>query len=597
MGALLDAVMSVSSGLDLDATLRRIVQAAMNLVDARYGALGIVDAGGMLSRFIAVGIDDATRKLIGPLPSGHGILGAVIEDDKPLRLTDLTQHPMSVGFPAHHPPLRTFLGVPVRACGGVFGRLYLSEKAGGHDFTGDDESAVQALAGAAGVAIDNAFQYQRARRQQRWLEAISEVTADLLVDDDTTHALELIATRARELTGADHTLIVAPADPERDTTGTTELTVTVCVGVGQDRLTGRRIPVPGSTSGAVFADHTPRNVPHLAFDLAAGLEVGLGPALALPMGSDDPLTGVLLTIRDPGCPTFTDDELQLVATFADQAALALQRAQAHAARRELEVLADRDRIAGNLHERVIRQLFEVGLALNGIQHRVGPDVAPRLNNQIDVLDQVIRDIRTVIFDLHTDPVRQPDLRNELNGIIDELTNDAPVRTVVRMTGPLDTVPGDLAEHARDVVRQGMNNAVRQAHASDVTITVSADDHLTITITGDGDGMPDITPGGGLYNLAQRAARAGGRCELTRSDTDGTRLTWAAPLPRTRLVRDGREGRTVAHRGDDPPPTERDVRTFRPRGRQDSNGFAARRDPPPDKRMTTSNTPDQQPPSS
>lgn len=352
MDALLDAVLSVSSGLDLDSTLRRIVQAAMALVNAEYGALGVLDEAGMLSRFIPVGIDDTTRSLIGPLPTGHGVLGVVIEDDKPLRLADLAQHPMSIGFPMHHPPMRTFLGLPVRARGEVFGRLYLTEKAGGQEFTDDDEIVVLALAGAAGVAIDNADHYQQARRRQRWLEATSQVTAELLADGDTTQALQLIASNAQELTTADYTLIAVPADPGLGAADTTDLVVTVCVGVGTEQLTGRRIPVRGSTTGAVFADHTPRSVPHLAYDVAAGLGVEFGPALALPLGVDDPLAGVLLIVRGPGSPAFTDDELQLVSTFADQAALALQRAETQATRRELEVLADRDRIARDLHDHV-----------------------------------------------------------------------------------------------------------------------------------------------------------------------------------------------------------------------------------------------------
>ena len=538
MDALLGAVLSVSSGLDLDSTLRRIVQAAMDLVDARYGALGVLDSEGMLSRFIPIGVDEATRERIGPLPTGHGVLGVVIEDDKPLRLADLAQHPMSIGFPAQHPPMRSFLGVPVRARGEVFGRLYLTEKAGGREFTEDDETVVLALAGAAGVAIDNADQYEQARRRQRWLEAISQVTTELLADGDTTHALQMIATNAQKLTTADYTLIALPADPgthpadTAEVADTAELTLQVCVGAAGEKLIGRRIPVRGSTTGAVFADHTPRSVAHLAFDVAAGLGVELGPALALPLGIDDPLTGVLVTVRGSGSPSFTDDELQLVATFADQAAIALQRARAQAARRELEVLAERDRIARDLHDHVIQQVFAVGLALNGIQGRVQPaEMAQRLNRQIDGLDRVIRDIRSVIFDLQSEPGSRRRLRNELNAIIVELTREVPLHTVVRMSGPLDSVPADLAQHTHAVIREAVSNTIRHAHAHALTITISVDDHLTITITDDGDGIPDITARSGLHNLTQRARQVGGTCRVTRPDTGGTILTWAAPLSR------------------------------------------------------------------
>ena len=219
MDALLDAVIAVSSGLELDNTLRQIVQAAINLVDAKYGALGVLAPDGSLSQFVNVGIDDDTRDLIGPLPTGRGVLGAVIEDDKPLRLEDLSKHPMSVGFPPHHPPMRTFLGVPVRARNETFGRLYLTEKNGGGEFTRDDEVVVQALAGAAGIAVDNARLYEAARRRQRWLEATGEVTAELLAGTDAAEALQLIANRAQELSGADFTLIALPEDPDGGTGG------------------------------------------------------------------------------------------------------------------------------------------------------------------------------------------------------------------------------------------------------------------------------------------------------------------------------------------------------------------------------------------
>ena len=280
MDALLDAVLAVSSRLELDATLRTIVQAAMDLVGARYGALGVLGEGGMLSRFVHVGIDDATRELIGPLPTGHGVLGAVIEEAKPLRLADLSTHPMSIGFPANHPPMRSFLGVRVRGRGEIFGRLYLTEKAEGEEFTADDEVVVQALAGAAGVAIENARLYEQGRRRQRWLEAAGEVTTALLGGTATPEALQLIAGRALELAAADYTVIALPSDPDAPPEDVEELRVAVSAGLDAASIVGRPVPVRGSTMGEVFTDHLPRSVPRLAFDLANEF----GPALALAAG-------------------------------------------------------------------------------------------------------------------------------------------------------------------------------------------------------------------------------------------------------------------------------------------------------------------------
>jgi GAF domain-containing protein len=363
MDGLLEAVLAVSSGLELDATLRQIVQAAVDLVDARYGALGVLGDDGMLTKFVYVGINEATRKLIGPLPTGHGVLGVVIEDAEPLHLEDLSQHPASVGFPPHHPPMRTFLGVPIRARGEVFGRLYLTEKNSGPGFAPDDEVVLQALAGAAGIAVDNARLYEEARRRQRWLEATGEVTAELLGASDPTEVLRLIANRARELTGADYTLIAVPDDLGVAPSEIAELTVAVCAGMDPDTVTGRKIPIAGSTSGAVFADHVPRSVPSLAFGLADGVGAEFGPALALPLGAGESISGVLLAVRAPGSAGFDEHQLQVVSLFADQAALALQRAESQSARQELEVLADRDRIARDLHDHVIQRLFAIGLAM------------------------------------------------------------------------------------------------------------------------------------------------------------------------------------------------------------------------------------------
>jgi signal transduction histidine kinase len=528
MDGLLEAVLSVSSGLELDTTLRQIVQAAVDLVDARYGALGVLGDDGMLAKFVHVGIDDETRELIGPLPTGHGVLGVVLEDAAPLRLDDLSQHPASIGFPPNHPPMGTFLGVPIRARGEVFGRLYLTQKNNGQGFTEDDEAVVQALAGAAGIAVDNARLYEEARRRQRWLEAIGEVTAELLGASDPAEALRLIASRALELTGADYTFIAVPEDP--DAADLTELTVVVCAGLDSDVVTGRKIPIEGSTLGAVFADHVPRSVPSLAFDFAEGSGVKFGPALALPLGAGESISGVLLTVRALGAATFDELQFQVGSSFADQAALALQRAENQTSLRELEVLADRDRIARDLHDHVIQRLFAIGLAMQGTHRRAKtPAVSERLAEHIDALHHVIQDIRTAIFDLQADPDETPRLRSALHEVITELTEDTPLRTTVRMSGPVNVVSPNLAEHAVAVLREAVSNAVRHSRADELAVTVSVDDDLVIDVTDNGVGIPDTVASSGLHNLRQRAAAAGGRCTVERAAGGGTRLLWTAPL--------------------------------------------------------------------
>lgn len=527
MDALLNAVLAVSSDLDLDTTLLRIVQAAIGLADAKYGALGVLGPDGMLVQFINEGIDDETRELIGPLPTGRGVLGVVIDSAEPLLLHDLAQHPTSIGFPPHHPPMRTFLGVPILARGAVFGRLYLTEKATGGDFTADDEAVVQALAGAAGIAIDNARLYEESARRQSWLEASSEITAELLAGSDTEHDLQLIASRAQQLTAADYTLIALADDPSDQHSETVDLTIAVCVGTHAAALTGQKIPIAGSTTGAVFSDHIPRNVTRLAF----GLTEQAGPALALPLGAGDVLSGVLVTVRAPGSPPFDDHQLQVVASFADQAALALRRAEGESARRELELLADRERIARDLHDQVIQRLFAIGLAMQGTQRRATvPMLADRITDHIEQLQEVIVDIRTAIFDLHADPEHAPGLRARLRSAINEMTADSAIRTTVRMAGPLDIVPAALADHAVAVVREAVSNAVRHSQAQRLAVTVSVDDNLNIDVTDNGIGIPSTAHRSGLHNLTQRAFGSGGSCSVEQHESGGTHLSWSAPLP-------------------------------------------------------------------
>ena len=268
-------------------------------------------------------------------------------------------------------------------------------------------------------------------------------------------------------------------------------------------------------------------MPKLAFDLADEF----GPALVLPLGSGEEISGVLLTVRLPGSPGFDEKELQLVSTFADQAALALQRAETQAAQRELEVLADRDRIARDLHDHVIQRLFAVGLALQSSHRREkSPQQAARLAEHIDQLHDVIQEIRTTIFDLQADPEDAPKLRTTLHELITELTAEAQLRTTVRMSGPVNAIPADLAQHAQAVVREAVSNAVRHA-------TRRRPGHHRVGRGRPGDrgqrqrsGNAGNRARSGLHNLSQRAAAAGGSCTVTANPDGGTRLLWTAPLP-------------------------------------------------------------------
>ena len=557
MDALLQAVLGVATGLQLDSTLKHIVNAATQLVGARYGALGVLDEQNMLGQFVYSGIDDPTSALIGPLPTGHGLLGVVIEEQSPLRLLDLAQHPASAGFPAHHPAMTTFLGVPVRAHGAVYGRLYLTEKLDGRPFDDDDEVVVNALAAAAGIAIDNARLYEEVRRRQRWLEASSEITVQILAGGDPVEALRLIADRALELTAADYTLIAVPsaggvsagalsaagglsagevsAGRAGQIDGDT-LTVAVCVGMGADTITGRNIPLSGTTTGAVFADHMPRSVDKLALDLAEGLDIEFGPALALPLGSGGIISGVLLAVRRAGAVSFDESQLRVVASFADQAALALQYAESQSARRRLEMVADRDRIARDLHDHVIQRVFAVGLSMRSTQRRSrAPAITERLTDHIDQLQDIIHDIRAAIFDLHADEAGGSTLRTVVTRAVSQLTADTGLRCTTRMSGPLDTLPTVLTEQVNAVVREAVSNTVRHAQAKELTVTISVDDNLVVGVSDDGMGIPGTVARSGLHNLAERASELGGFFSVRPVTGGGTDLLWSVPVKPERSV--------------------------------------------------------------
>ncbi len=496
--ALLDAVMAVSSGLELDVTLRSIVDAALQLVDARYGALGVVADDGELTHFVVAGIDEATRDLIGAPPTGKGLLGTVIRNGHPIRLDDLSTHRSAAGMPPNHPPMKTFLGVPVRGRGSVVGRLYLTDKNNGRSFTAEDEDLVMSLAAAAGVAIDNSRLYEDARGRQRWLEASADVTAVLLAGSETSDALHLIASRAHDMTAADLTMILLPVtarDGRSEHSAAAELTIAVAVGQDADRFAGRRLPVRGTTSGAVYGDRVPRNVQHLAGRVGDVSGLRTGPALVLPMGSDDAPGGVLLTVRRAGAPPFNDNELQVVSSFADQAALALERADVQTSRRELQALTERDRIATELHDHVIQRLFAVAMAMEGTQRRVeAPQIAQRLADHVDQLHQTILQIRSAIFDLRHEPAPVPPLRTTLTELVLSITAASAAAVTVTLAGPVDSAPAEVAARAEEVLRAGLADAVGRPGLTGLTVTVTAADRLCVTVAteppeSEGDGAP------------------------------------------------------------------------------------------------------------
>ncbi|MEU5763830.1 GAF domain-containing protein [Nocardia sp. NPDC047648] len=534
MDGLIEAMLTVTSGLDLDRTLRTIVHTAISLVEARYGALGVRGHDQQLTQFIYQGIDEPTRERIGDLPQGHGVLGLLFSQPKPIRLDNLAEHPSSVGFPAHHPPMRTFLGVPVRIRDEVFGNLYLTEKAGGQPFTEDDEVIVRALAAAAGIAIDNAHLYESARTRQAWIEATRDITTEFLAGTAPDRVLTDLVEATCRLTGSQQTFLAVVPDPESPPEEITELLITHTAGSTDDQRP-IKLPLGDTTIGQAFGSRSPQRVNDARRADLGKIFPDAGPALVLPMQTSDSTVGVLVALRTVESAPYDDEILALTAAFTDQAALAMRLADAQQRMRELDILSDRDRIARDLHDHVIQRLFAVGLSLQGTVPRTRvPEVRERITDAINDLQDVVQEIRTSIFDLHGGDSHSARVRQRIEEAIRQQTEASGLRTSVRITGPLSVIDPELADHAEAVVREAVSNAVRHSGADTIAIEITVADDLTVVIEDDGRGMPaDVTPSG-LTNLARRAEQAAGTFTVTAGtgpdgNAAGTRLCWTVPL--------------------------------------------------------------------
>jgi signal transduction histidine kinase len=543
---LLEAVVGIGSGLDLEQALTRIVRAATTLVDAQYGALGVIggEVGGEargqqgLARFITVGLSQAQIDAIGPYPEGHGLLGELIRHPVPLRTEDLSTHPRSYGFPANHPPMHSFLGVPVRVREEVFGNLYLTEKKDGAPFDADDEAVLTALAAAAGVAIDNArlFEdsrrlYAEAQRRQEWLEITAELSRGLLSGEDADDVLAAFVRRVRAFTRADLALIATPAPQGAG------LLIVAADGHGAGQLLGTTVDVEETLLGHVYkSGHSAlvddvRTAEHA--DHATTAELGLGPALIAPLGAGGTARGALSLTRTAGAEPFDPAMAELTTEIAVQAAVVLELAQRRRDSEQLSLYADRDRIARDLHDLAIQRLFGLSMSLQGAYKITEkPAVAKRLAQGITDLDDTIKVIRSTIFALGTHELDQdsPSLRAEVIEVCEQATAVLGFSPAVRFTGPVDTLIGDeVADQLLAVLREALSNTARHAHATGLDVDVAADGaSVTLTVTDDGVGIPDGGRRSGLANLRERAERLGGSFTATRGPVGGTKLLWTVP---------------------------------------------------------------------
>src|SRR5215218_8411728 len=397
---LLTANRSIVQELSLPAVLDRIVGTARDVANARYAALGVIGADGLLEQFLHVGVDEETAQAIGELPKGRGVLGALIEDPQPIRLTRIADDPRSSGFPDGHPPMTTFLGVPIRSLDSVFGNLYLADRIDGGPFTAEDEELVLALAATAGIAIENARLYEESRRHQEWLRASGEISRQLLDPEaEYSDTLHRIATSVKRLAAADVVTLVRPTDDDPS-----QLEVVVATGAAERELVGLRHPIEDSLAWrAMQQGHgvrvgSPDRHPDIYVHLRAYVPVSQ--AMALPLRGETGPRGAIVAGRITPPTPFTEADLEMAETFAGQAAIALELSDARADQQRLGVLVDRDCIAGDLHDHVIHRLFATGLSLQSIASTANQEVvAQRLTGAVDELDETMRQIRSTIFAL------------------------------------------------------------------------------------------------------------------------------------------------------------------------------------------------------
>ncbi|MFB2557409.1 GAF domain-containing sensor histidine kinase [Herbiconiux liangxiaofengii] len=525
--ALLRANHAVVEQLELPVVLERIVQAAVELVGADYGALGVLAAHGGIDQFIHVGMDAAAVERIGRLPQGHGLLGALIDDPRPIRLHRIADDPRSSGVPVGHPPMGGFLGVPIRVRDQVYGNLYLSNKADG-GFNDEDDRLITALAATAGVAIENARLFAETQRRQAWSAASAEITSALL-SGEQSDSIVLLVDRVLELSAADLVCMLMPTDqPEK-------LVIDVAAGIGAGDLRGALVPVSPTKVTRVLEGRQPELLDDIGITLPNGVE--LGPLMAVPLMAAGRAEGVLVVARTAPALGFTTADLEMAADFAGQASVAMQLAKARVDQQRLLLLEDRGRIARDLHDHVIQQIFGTGLELQSIAGGlIGTPAATRISEVIGHLDASISQIRTAVFAL-SPPVGEAEggVRHSIIDLATELGSRLSSTPQVSFSGPVDLlVTGTLARDVIAVIREGLTNSAKHASADHTSVGVTVTGGwVVVDITDDGIGVGDHRRRSGLANMTHRAEMLGGSLRLNPDagvglPVTGTHLRWAVP---------------------------------------------------------------------
>ena len=512
---LLNAVELISSGLDLRGSLHRLVEASCALTGARYGVIGLLDADGVVHDVVTHGVDAATTAKIASLPTCGGVLGVLVEDPRPLRLKNVADHARSMGFPPNHPPMASFLGVPVLVGGKVYGNLYLTEKADRVQFTAEDEALLEVLARVAGSVIANARAHEASERRQRWLEVGFGMSEELQETADLSDALRLVSRHLREVARAGTVAVVTVDDEGLGLVAVDDGSVHPVL-ADLDKVVEVATPVlfEAEATGGILALPRIENTEGYVVPLPSKLAPGR----------------LLVVLTDSADSAVQPLEPQLLVGFADQAALALDRTQALSERQELLLVADRDRIARDLHDSVIQRLFATALQLQGLRRIVVLDeVRSRLDDAVAELNTTIRDIRSTIFELRHDDGSS--LKADVRALAKEYVPVLGFTPFVRIRGPLDVgVTPEIADHLMATLREALSNVARHAEADACIVEVEVgQERLLLRVSENGRGIHDQISESGLRNVRRRAVEHGGTFRIGSEEPHGTLLEWQIPL--------------------------------------------------------------------
>lgn len=530
---LLDAGLALASELSLPIVLQRIVDLAAQITDARYGALGVIGEGETLIEFVTTGIGERQRRAIGPLPTGRGVLGLLIREPHPVRIKNISDHAQSVGFPANHPPMHSFLGAPVVAMGRVFGNIYLADKRNGEEFSEEDEESLVVLATQAGVAIANASLYEELHAREQRLDALRDITNLVLAGSKERQLLESIAQHAQALAKSDAATVATLGDRDQGP----DLYVAAAVGAAAGELLGQPVPLQDSITGSVLRTGEPVLVDNLAQDERAYqpiVRLGRhGPALFVPLRVPGGIKGTLMVANLKGGRRFDERTKRLIESFADAASVAMEYERAQTELRRLSLMEERERIAKELHDGIIQSLFAAGMNLQGIALMSGSSaVSGRIEHAVEELDRVIRDLRNYIFGLRPGILADRQLDQALQALGAEMQARSREAVEVEVDPALAAQLSSRSAEIVQLTREALSNIARHAKATRATVRLErlgSEAVLTVQDNGVGFQPDDSSAGHGLRNMRERAHALGGTLQLTSEPGKGTLLQITFPV--------------------------------------------------------------------